>query len=292
MTNIGGGQATAYSLLSPIVYPAAGSGTGSGTGGSGSVRNVEPIVLPPAGGGGSGGGAARDESKDPTLPVPAAPAGHDGVSPNGQGATDAVALTAEISGDVKTVRYGTRVLLEGRLVTKAGQPIVGAQIDVVSHLAMAGARASVDGAIKTDTDGRFRYLMPAGQSRIVTFGYRERLSDRFYTSHRSVTVKVTPKVSLSTSAKRIATGNAVRLSGRVAGAPEGARKLVELQVRNGKRWQTFATTRLTGSEFSHRYRFSRTKKTTSYRLRALVTADPTWPLQTGQSPARKVKVIR
>lgn len=290
-TNWGGGQATAYSPASPIVYPASGSG--SGTGGSGSVRGVKPIVLSPAGGGGGGGGGdgTRDESSNPMLPVPPAPDGYDGVSFNGANASADAVLAAQIRGQNSRARYGQRRLIEGQLVTKDGTPIADAQIDIVSHLVMAGARATIDGAVKTDEKGHFSYRLAASPSRIVTFGYRLRLSDRYYSTHRSLTVKVTPKVSLTAGAKRVVNGATVRLTGKVTGAPSAARKLVEIQVRKGKRWRTFATTRLRDGAYSYRYRFSRTNRTTTYRLRALVRADATWPLQTGRSSTRKVKVI-
>ena len=41
---------------------------------------------------------------------------------------------------------------------------------------------------------------------------------------------------------------------------------------------------------TYRYRFTRTVRPTTYRFRARVVQEPSWPMQTGTSPVRAVRV--
>ena len=80
----------------------------------------------------------------------------------------------------------------------------------------------------------------------------------------------------------------MRFRGSVAGAPSGSRKVVELQVRKGKGWMTFRSTRLRNGRFSESYRFTRTAGTAKYVFRARVRAESGFPfndrpLQAGPS---------
>ena len=86
--------------------------------------------------------------------------------------------------------------------------------------------------------------------------------------------------------------HAVTFSGKVAGAPAGVRKIVELQALDGKKWRTFASTRLAkkGGKFTYRYRFTRTTRPTVYQFRAIVRGEKGWPFATGQTKPSKVKV--
>ena len=75
----------------------------------------------------------------------------------------------------------------------------------------------------------------------------------------------------------------MRFRGTIAGAPRGSRKVVELQVRKGKRWMTFRSTRLRNGRFSESYRFTRTVHRTRYVFRARVRAESGFPFETGHS---------
>ncbi len=58
-----------------------------------------------------------------------------------------------------------------------------------------------------------------------------------------------------------------------------ARRLVELQVRRGSRWMTFATTHASRGRFRAGYRFTRTWSTTRYALRARVQKEDGFPFE-------------
>jgi hypothetical protein len=82
----------------------------------------------------------------------------------------------------------------------------------------------------------------------------------------------------------------VRFRGTIAGAPSASRKVVELQVRKGKGWMTFRSTRLRNGRFSEGYRFTRTAGTTKYVFRARVRAESGFPFETGHSAPVTVTV--
>lgn len=280
--NNGGGSATAFSSPSPIVFPSGGGGSG----GAGSITVVAPVRVS---GGGAGGGGVADRD-DPTPPVPDAPAGIPGDRVNG--ANPAGAAVALAAGLEKTgvLRSGQAATITGRLATRDGQPVAGAQIDVLSHLWMAGARGEIAGAVTTGPDGTFTVTVKPGPSRVITLGYRLRLADRAYTATVAVKVAVRPAIVLRADRSSVTIGDTVTLSGRLGGAPAGSRKLAQMQARVGGRWVTFATTPVVDGRFRHRHRFSNTTGTRTYLLRARVGTDPAWPFATSASRAVRVTV--
>jgi hypothetical protein len=285
LINSGGGSATASSSPSPIVFP-AGAG---GNGGAGSVSAVEPARAPGGGGSGNGGGAVV-EADEPALPVPDPPAGVpveriNGNNPGGR----VVGLTARLT-HRGVLRSGQPGIIAGRLTTRDGHPVAGARIDVVSHLWMTGARGEIAGSVTTDAEGNFRFTVKAGPSRIITLGYRMHLADRTYTATAAVKVHVRPVLTLEADRSNVANGDLVRLSGRVEEAPAGSRKLVELQALVQDRWVTFATTRMADGRITHRHRFTNTRGTRTYLLRARAGAEATWPFRTSVSRPVRITV--
>lgn len=103
-----------------------------------------------------------------------------------------------------------------------------------------------------------------------------------------IVVQVTPKADR----KSLRNKQAVTFKGKIAGAPAGVRKIVEFQALDGKKWRTFASTRVAtkGGTFKYRYRFTRTSRTTKYQFRAIVRAEKGWPFVTGQTKPLNVKV--
>jgi hypothetical protein len=169
-----------------------------------------------------------------------------------------------------TLRWGERSVIAGTLRRADGSPLTGASLSVTSRLHVTGAQPLPLGAVATDTAGAFTYTPPAGPSRAITFGFGDR--------YASVTIRVVPRVTVTVS-------RGGRVAGRVAGAPPGIRKRVELEARRGGSWRTIAATRLdlTGGRFSHRLRRP------PRRIRAVVRAAPGWPFLTGVSPPATVR---
>lgn len=286
-----GGETTVASPVSAQVT--LGDGTmpsPGGAGGAGGVRDA-PVRTETGGGGGGGGGAlSRDQVR--RLPVPPHPARAVSVSAlNGVNAGAGARLRMAGSGAARIV-LGQRRELAGVLENAAGEPIGDAQVDVIVHRHVRGAEGEIAGAVRTDAAGRFRFVLPPGPSRIVTFGYRVHLSDRGYDRTVSTTVEVAAPVSLTASRTYVRNGEAVRFRGAVTGAPAGSRKTGRLEVRVGRSWRAVRTVSLDGrGRFATRYRFERTMRTQRYAFRVSVRRDASWPFADSASAPVTVTVL-
>jgi len=267
---------------------------GAGQGGSGGAGGITDLTARLTQGGGGGGGRIRlTDDEASSLPVPANSisirVASNGNHPDGLTGED-IRITAQRGAATRALAYGQRAAITGRLTTASGDPISNAQVDVIVHDAVKGARGRIAGKVMTDRDGNFRYTPEAGTSRIFTFAYRLRLSDTSYARWSSVAVPVSARVTLAASSAKLRNGQTVTLTGRVTAAPTGSRKLVQLQAKVGRDWTTFASARLSNGTFTHRYRFMRTTGVARYAFRARVASSADWPMSTGVSVARTVKV--
>jgi hypothetical protein len=202
-----------------------------------------------------------------------------------------LSATASDGASLHPVAYGQAVTISGRLTNAQGEPLADVKLDVLGHLHMAGAKGEILGSVTTAKDGTFAYAVAAGPSRIITIGYRHSLADRSYAAYTSAKVLVTPAVSLRSSRTRVGAGGVIVLSGSVQAAPAGARKVAQMQVKVGRAWRTFASTRLNGSRLRYAHRFHGTAtETTRYQLRARITSDPSWPFASATSKPVTVTV--
>jgi hypothetical protein len=228
---------------------------------------------------------------------PTGPGGANGSSVvltvNGANGTANATVKATFAGTNRAsinAAYGKKVLITGQLTAPNGRPITGARVSVQLQDKMVGAKPVPAGEVVTDNDGKFRYVTTAQRSRTVRFGYRANLEDAAFSQITDISLNVIPKVSLRTNRKALRNGQTVRFSGSIAGAPANARKVVELQVKKGKRWMTFTTTRLHNGKFSQKYRFTATHRRTVYSFRARVRQEAGFPFLTGVSKQVKVTV--
>ena len=235
---------------------------------------------------------------DPKMGAPEAPRAV-GAAPsfnslNGQNATSGATLSAQFSDSRSktiTTRYGRVRHVTGTLMAASGAPIAGAQLTVISETLAMGATPLNAGTVTTDATGRFRFAIPVGASRRIQVAYKWFRESAQYTHTTTVTVNVVPRVTLKVDRVRLRNRQTVSFAGKVAGAPRDARKVVELQARVGRSWQTFGTARLrSNGTFAYRYRFTRTSRPTTYQFRANVKAERGWPFLSGQSRATKVSV--
>jgi hypothetical protein len=216
----------------------------------------------------------------------------DAAPDNGEGASAGAKLQATFTATRRgtvTSRYGRKVLITGKLKAPDGKPIVGAKLHVLHQDKTVGAAFVPVGEVTTDEEGTFRHVTTAERSRTIRFGYRARLGDTDFADTTDMSLAVIARVGLATDRKRLRNGQTVTFRGSVAGAPSDSRKVVELQVRKGKGWMTFRSTRLRNGRFSETYRFTRTVRTTKYVFRARVRAESGFPFTTGHS--RQVGLI-
>lgn len=199
-------------------------------------------------------------------------------------------------GHRKTIAYGRRSKVAGRLSDRAGQPLAGEEVTVVEHF---GSGALIDRrvrTVRTDSAGRWRERIPAGPSRRITATYVG--SPRYIADVARVgTLAVRTKVGLRLSRRRVPEGRRVVFKGRVrhfaARIPDGG-KLVELQVKAGHSWDTIRHAIHTNADgrYRVRYRFARFyTSNVRFRFRLKVLREQGWAYKApAKSKSRKLVV--
>jgi hypothetical protein len=181
-----------------------------------------------------------------------------------------------------TVGYRRRAKVAGRLVDASGRPLARQQVTVIERFADGALINRRVRRVVTDPDGVWGARLPAGPSRTVTVrfaGTRRYLPD----GARAGRLRVRTRTTFRLSRRRVPEGRRVVFRGRVAHRaariPAGG-KLIELQVRDGRRWDTVRQafyTRPSG-RYRLRYRFGRFyASNVSYRFRIKVLRERGWP---------------
>ena len=210
-----------------------------------------------------------------------------------------VKLSAHLApggGSRMTIGYGDRSKVAGRLVDASGEPLAHQELTVVEHFpdgALINRRVR---SVETDSDGLWGERLPAGPSRTITArfdGSQRYLSDdaragrlRVRTGRRSISREGTFRRAGESSSVAASAHRAARI-------PAGG-KLIELQVRDGSRWETVRQafyTRANG-RFRLRYRFGRFYTSdVAYRFRLKVLRERGWPYKAPvKSRSRKLVV--
>jgi hypothetical protein len=234
----------------------------------------------------------RDEGTTPRDPAtPPDPRGE----PNGTAASDRATLSAgagEAGAPRVLVAIGQAVDVTGRLLSDTGVPISGATLEVLATPRRAGAATVAVGTATTDSEGRYRWRVPAGTSRALRVGYRTRSRDAAYAATADVEVLVRSAARLRVTPRGLRNGQAVRFTGQLLGEPPTGRGVaVVLEARVGRRWQPFARVRSgRGGRFAARYRFRATTRTRTYAFRAVTPRDANWAYEPGQSNVVRVRV--
>jgi hypothetical protein len=196
----------------------------------------------------------------------------------------------------KTIGYGRRSRVGGRLSDRAGRPLAGQQVTVVEHFGLGALIERRVRTVVTGSDGRWRERIPAGPSRRITATYGG--SPRYIADGARVgKLAVRTKAGLRLSRRHVPEGRRVVFKGRVrhyaARIPDGG-KLVELQVRNGHSWDTVRHALHTNADGRYRVRYHFARFYTSnvrYRFRLKVLREQGWAYKApAKSKSRKLVV--
>ncbi|MBB4663761.1 carboxypeptidase-like regulatory domain-containing protein [Conexibacter arvalis] len=174
---------------------------------------------------------------------------------------------------------GRAAKLTGTLRTRAGQPIAGARLTVVSQaLGAVAARPRRLPAVKTTAAGRFAVKVKGrGAVRVtVSFAPRAGAAD---TVRAAATIRDRASLTIARSKARLRRNQAVVLRGRLRGAGAAARgAVVELQAIVSGEWRTVGTVRADRrGRYAWRYRFVSVTRDTIFTFRSLVRNTPGWP---------------
>jgi hypothetical protein len=189
-----------------------------------------------------------------------------------------------------TARLGQRVVLRGRVLAN-GAPVAGAQVRIVRRLEQRGARSGLLAAVvTTGPDGRFGHRIRARASARLRLGIRAR-SETTLTCSRRLRLRTRASATLRVSDGVVAGAARVTFRGRLRGGHVPVTgKLVVLQGYDRGAWHTFATAKSDRrGRFHASYRFRGRPGT--YRVRARIPADASYPFALGTSRSVRVRVL-
>jgi hypothetical protein len=178
--------------------------------------------------------------------------------------------------------------VHGRLETRSGEPLSGAEVAADERIRTRSAQRRV-ALLRTDGAGRFFLRLRGGPSRTVRFRYG---GEALLKPASGEVQLLSPARSTITASRRLVrNGHAVAFAGRLRGGPvpEGG-KLIDLQVFYRGRWHTFATPRTDGRKWAYRYRFQATSGRVTYRFRARIRREAAYPYELGHTRVVRVTV--
>ncbi len=192
-------------------------------------------------------------------------------------------------GLLRTVPYGRRVLLSGRLITGRNSTLGGMPVRVVERFAAGAHPASRASTVTTAPDGTISIRTDPGPSRTLSIGFEGSPTLARSTAH-TLELGVRSRVHLEASAGVATVGGAPLIfRGRLVAAPgeipAGGRS-IELQFRlPGLPWAEFRTVQTDRhGRFRYAYRFSDDdSRGARFQFRAYAPAQEDWPYEPGGS---------
>jgi hypothetical protein len=238
------------------------------------------------------GGNIVDSGPYPVFAVTASDRG----AFNGAGATEAGTIELGWTAGGKsrrTLSYGRKAGIRGRLLNSDGQPVTGAKIVMLTRDLRQGASLIPRTTITTDGGGRFHATVSASASRLLQFAWFARANDIRFAANGYLTLQARASAKLSVSTRRPRVGRAFTVSGQLRGVSRGGVPVVvQGRARGSKRYETFAdTTTSSNGRFKVRYRFRASdSRGRSFVFRARIRPASRFPYETGYSQTVTVKV--
>lgn len=186
------------------------------------------------------------------------------------------------------IRQGRRAQISGRLTNRDGQGLGGTEIQVYAHSPLEAEQLVA--VARPRADGRFGYALPATTNRVFSFRFAG--TSTVLPASAEVRIAVPARTTINVNRKRVLNGQRVRFMGRLGTLPTPARgKLVELQVRLARGWETFRTVRSDAAgRWELPYRFTRTRGVQKFLFRARVPTEAGYAYVTGRSHTVSVRV--
>jgi hypothetical protein len=184
----------------------------------------------------------------------------------------------------RTVTYGRSLSVNGRVTGGAANTLV----------AIAGALGGgVAKLVPTRSDGRFRAkIQPARNQQLRAIALAPGAGPR---CSAQAAVKVRARTSLKASKQWLRNGRTLRLTGKLRGGhipTRGKTIVIRVRAAGSREWYRAGTVRSDGSgRWRWNYRFLRTRRSTTYVFRAVVTRERHYPFQRGGSAAYRVTVV-
>ena len=184
-----------------------------------------------------------------------------------------------------TIGYGRDARLTGVLRCSAG-PMAAARVGISG----GGLAASA----VTGANGTFAYTVPRGHSRTLAITYTAYSNDANPAATARVTVAVRPSIKLTITPRSTDNDGTISWRGRIRGGPYPVAGIpLQIQVREGTRWQTFdEISVIKDGQIGYRYTFQRTYLPTVYSFRVALPLGGAvdYPYASGASNVVSVRV--
>jgi Prophage tail fibre N-terminal len=187
-----------------------------------------------------------------------------------------------------TVKFGSETKISGELTNGTGAGVPGATICLQVQPAETATAAQTVGTVTTDSEGKFTMEVRPGADRHLLIGYRH---DSFQLS-KTLSLGTRARPTLELSRRKIRGGEKVKITGKLPKPRPGGRVLVlQGSSAKGAAWLTFKKV-TTGSRgrFKTRYRFTRPRRRTTFRIRAVSPAQAGYEYQPGASKVSRITV--
>lgn len=186
------------------------------------------------------------------------------------------------------LRLGEQSQIVGKLANRDGQGIAGERLQVFETSILTPGQ--LVGEVTTDANGGFSYTVTGTTTRTLRFVYAG--SPVVLPTSTEVGLTTPAQSSLRVSRSRLLNGQSVTFSGQVQSVPiPPGGKLVQLEVRLSRRWQTFRTVRTDpAGNWSVPYKFARTRGIVWYRFRVELPPESGYPFTVGVSKSIRVRV--
>ena len=193
----------------------------------------------------------------------------------------------------RTLDYGDRAGIRGRLLNSSGAPIGGAKLALLTRDLRTGAPLVPRTTLTTAADGSFRTTVIASASRLLQVAWLSRANDVRFAANGYLTLRARADARLSVSTRRPRVGRSFTISGKLKGVSRGGvTVIVQGRARGSRRYATFAdTTASSTGTFRVRYRFrDRASRGRQFVFRARIRPTERFPYETGYSQTVTVRV--
>jgi hypothetical protein len=164
-------------------------------------------------------------------------------------------------------------------------------LEVVQRLRGYGTSLGQTSTAGTGEDGSWSVTVPRGPSRVIWVAYRYSSEDREFTSTNDLEQRVRAALTLHAT-RHLRNGQSIKFRGQLLGGflPRNG-KIIELQVKVGRKWQDFRAVRTkSNGSFRASRRLMQTFGPTRYAFRAIARGENGYPFELGTSPTRNVAV--
>lgn len=191
------------------------------------------------------------------------------------------------------VRTGSTTI-SGRVLTKSGQPVVGATIVLQTlDIGVYDSDEKSGGTVVTDADGRFSVKVRADGAKRVT-AFFSPFSGAAPTAMFSTIVRQELSLTAKASPRVVKPRGTVAISGRLSGAGDAAKDApVEIQAVIRGKWRAIGVeeARSSGS-YRWEYEFVNVRRNADFRFRAVVRRNAAWPWPSEFTSPVKVSIRR